>query len=317
MARTFRLENLVARSQRQANLENHDLVSGAEWREILSQQWEELHSVFVDSGMRIYESEETVVSDGSEAYALPHDYLHTLGVDYEYTDGTRLPLPELMVQERNFYTGAASASHAVAYTVKAESLRLQPTPPSGQTYYHVYVPQPQDFRDRDVDVVDDGNNELDILSHNFQTGQGPVQVTTSNTLPTGISASTNYWVRRVSDDAISLHTSQADAESGDSPVTFSDTGTGTHTIESGKTALDVVVPGGEKYLIWGAVMMAQAKGEVNTGLARAERDRYEDLVRWRALQRALVEPRRKIVRDETPDAYGDGWLPGDYIRGSW
>ena len=43
----------------------------------------------------------------------------------------------------------------------------------------------------DVDTI---ANEITFDSHGFRQGSGPVQVSTDDTLPTGITASTNYYV---------------------------------------------------------------------------------------------------------------------------
>lgn len=89
---------------------------------------------------------------------------------------------------------------------------------------------PVTLSDDNVDTVDDTNNELDITSHSYLTGDGPVQLTTSDTLPTGLSTGTDYWIRKEGAGTISLYTSVADAVAGTDQVTFSDTGTGTHTV---------------------------------------------------------------------------------------
>ena len=54
-------------------------------------------------------------------------------------------LQELMAQERNFFAGVVGAGEARAYALVGSNLVLYPTPPSGQTYKHVYVAQPADL----------------------------------------------------------------------------------------------------------------------------------------------------------------------------
>ena len=85
--------------------------------------------------------------------------------------------------------------------------------------------------DDDVDTVDFANNELDLTGHAYATGDGPVQLTTTDTLPTGLALATDYYISVVNANTIQLHTTWADAMAGTNAVTFSDVGVGTHTIE--------------------------------------------------------------------------------------
>ncbi len=58
--------------------------------------------------------------------------------------------------------------------------------------------------DDDVDTVDTTDNELDIASHAYVTGDGPVRLTTSGTIPGGLATGTDYWVVVVNSGAIKL-----------------------------------------------------------------------------------------------------------------
>lgn len=91
-------------------------------------------------------------------------------------------------------------------------------------------PIPVTIADDDVNTVDFANNELDLTSHVYETGDGPVQLTTTDTLPTGLATGTDYYVRDLGANSISLHTTRAGAVANTGQVTFSDGGTGTHTI---------------------------------------------------------------------------------------
>lgn len=84
--------------------------------------------------------------------------------------------------------------------------------------------------DDDVDTVDFANNELDITGHAYQTGDGPVQLTTSGTLPAGLALATDYYIRSIGSGTIKLYTTRADAIAGTNAVAFTDAGSGTHTI---------------------------------------------------------------------------------------
>lgn len=83
--------------------------------------------------------------------------------------------------------------------------------------------------DDNVDTVDFANNELDITSHAYKTGDGPLRISSSGTLPTGLEADTDYWAIVVNSGTIQLAASFDDAIAG-TAVAFSDVGSGTHTI---------------------------------------------------------------------------------------
>lgn len=81
-----------------------------------------------------------------------------------------------------------------------------------------------------VDTVDFANNELDIAAHVYSHGDGPLQMTTTTTVPAGLALTTDYWVIVVSAGTIQLATTLANAVNG-TAVAFTDGGTGTHTLE--------------------------------------------------------------------------------------
>jgi hypothetical protein len=92
------------------------------------------------------------------------------------------------------------------------------------------VPKPQVIADDDVDTVDFANDELDLTSHAYANGDGPVRLTTTDTLPAGLALATDYWVTVIGANSIQLHLTRAAALAGDTPVAFTDGGSGTHTI---------------------------------------------------------------------------------------
>lgn len=72
---------------------------------------------------------------------------------------------------------------------------------------------------------------LTITAHGLLTGDGPFQLTTTDTLPAGLALATDYWVVRLSANTFSLAASYADATAA-TPIVVdvTDTGTGTHTM---------------------------------------------------------------------------------------
>ncbi len=83
-----------------------------------------------------------------------------------------------------------------------------------------------DFVAASVDAV---SNQLYIPSHGFQTGSGPVQATTTVTLPTGLVALTDYYIIRVDDHRVKLATSAVNAAAG-TAVNITAAGSGVHTL---------------------------------------------------------------------------------------
>jgi hypothetical protein len=89
---------------------------------------------------------------------------------------------------------------------------------------------PQVLADDDVNGVDTTDDELDITGHAYLTGDGPVQLTTTGTLPGGTALNTNYWIRSRSANAISLFPTLADAIADTNEINLTSAGSGTHTV---------------------------------------------------------------------------------------
>lgn len=157
MPRVFTLGDLVTRARQRAEQENSDFVTDPELKGMLSTGYGELYSMLVESGLRYFESEQTITANGSASYALPTDHLSTIGVDREVdgATGRRYALEQAMVQERNLWRGHPN-DIARTYALVGSAIVLAPNPSSG-TYYHIYVPQPTDLTTAadatDVDVV--------------------------------------------------------------------------------------------------------------------------------------------------------------------
>lgn len=80
-----------------------------------------------------------------------------------------------------------------------------------------------------VVVADEDEDTLGAMAHGLRTGDGPVRIASDDTLPAPLVAGTNYWVIRVSDDAIRLATNRALAVAG-TALDLTDEGDGTHTL---------------------------------------------------------------------------------------
>lgn len=166
MPKLFTVSELIEQAQLNANMEDSDFIEDPEWRHILSTGYSQLYSMVVNSGLRYFESEDEITSVASQAeYDLPKDFLASIGVDYKVDSaGRRRALTEIMVQERNIYRGNTGTSEASFYALVGPQLILYPTPPVGQTYEHLYIPQPKNLRnvskDEEVDVVTPDGEEF-------------------------------------------------------------------------------------------------------------------------------------------------------------
>lgn len=70
-------------------------------------------------------------------------------------------------------------------------------------------------------------------AHGWETGDGPFQASSDDTLPAGLSADTDYYIVKLTDDTFKLATSYANAIAGTPTVVdITDTGTGAHTISA-------------------------------------------------------------------------------------
>lgn len=83
-----------------------------------------------------------------------------------------------------------------------------------------------------IESVDAGTDELTLTAHAYQTGDGPVRLTTTDTLPGGTAVATDYWVVVVDIDTVKLTATRAAAVAA-IPSVFVDVinaGVGVHTI---------------------------------------------------------------------------------------
>jgi hypothetical protein len=66
-------------------------------------------------------------------------------------------------------------------------------------------------------------------AHGLESGDGPLRLTTADTLPAGLSLATDYWVIKIDANTFKFAASRANALAG-TAVDITDTGTGTHTL---------------------------------------------------------------------------------------
>jgi hypothetical protein len=91
------------------------------------------------------------------------------------------------------------------------------------------IPHPLVYADNALTSVDHTADTLTKTAHALKTGDGPIQLTTSGTLPAGLATATNYWAIRSDANTIKLASSLLNALSL-SAIDFTSNGSGTHTI---------------------------------------------------------------------------------------
>ena len=78
-------------------------------------------------------------------------------------------------------------------------------------------------------AIDATTDEFTRRNHGLDTGTGPVRMTTSGTLPSGLALATNYWVIRVDDHVLKLAATRADAMNS-MAIDITDVGIGIQTM---------------------------------------------------------------------------------------
>lgn len=94
------------------------------------------------------------------------------------------------------------------------------------------------FADGDVTV---GSDQIAETAHGYQTGEGPIRLTTTGTLPAGLALNTNYWIIRVDANNVKFASSRANALVGTAVDITAAAGGGTHTVDQEEY---VVIPAG-------------------------------------------------------------------------
>lgn len=138
MARIVTVQQVVDQVQILVQDPNHALATEAQYVAFVSDEYTRLHAAYVKAEPDRYRTEATITGvTGTSAYALPADWLATLHVDF--TSGSiREPLQRLQEQDRNRYITTSGQSRA--YRLIGTNVVLYPTPLTGQSYTHIYLP---------------------------------------------------------------------------------------------------------------------------------------------------------------------------------
>lgn len=102
--------------------------------------WARLYSFYVQAEPDRFRTEATITTTGASAYNLPADWFSTVGLDWQQSSNIYMPVRRMQESERNMFNGQPTGSQARAYRVLGSTIALYPTPPTGQTYRHIYLP---------------------------------------------------------------------------------------------------------------------------------------------------------------------------------
>ncbi|MCK5714308.1 MAG: hypothetical protein KAI25_16415, partial [Hyphomicrobiaceae bacterium] len=117
-----------------------------------------------------------------------------------------------------------------------------------------------------------------LFRHQYVTGQGPMRLTTTGVLPTGLALATDYWIIVQNDPLqrdIRFATSQANADNGIAINITAATGGGTHTITP-EGGLPTGLSTGTDYFIVNVVEKTLSFSDQDVDPARDEIDFGED-----------------------------------------
>ena len=143
--RLYALSDLRLRCKQRCDKETDAHISDAEWNRLISEMYGEIFSVVENAGMRHFESTQTLNTTGGASFALPYDHLATIDVEFVWdpVNNMRRRLRRMNVQERTRWMGLQG--DARRYELAGQNLTLYPTPPTGSTYVHTYMPQAPDL----------------------------------------------------------------------------------------------------------------------------------------------------------------------------
>ncbi len=158
MPRRYTMADLITRCKQRVDMENHAVISDAEWKTLISEAYGELYTMVFESGMQYFEFTTDMVTDGTSVLNEVVDHMSTVSFAYleDAVTGRYRDLRPLQPQERSQLSGRTGGA-AVGFALVDDKIYLYPTPPSGQTYRMCYVPQSPElsaFETSDtVDVV--------------------------------------------------------------------------------------------------------------------------------------------------------------------
>lgn len=309
MSRVVTLQEIREAARARANQESTApaFVDDAELNTVINSLYGRWYSKIVRAEPDRFEATDALVPgtdiDTTTGRAsLPIDHMATLSLEED--DGNyKRELQRLEFRERNRYRqGRDTNNKAYGYRLIGREIELSPAPTdTSASYTHYYIPQASVLHTKNnVSTVDFANNELDLSTSDVYstTGEGPVQIQTSNTLPTGLSLHLDYYIIVVNTGTIQLATSRANALAG-TAVSFSDGGTGTHTIHSVVNGIN----GWEQWIWLNCALYILGKEESSTSGIEREIKKIEEEMEWAICSREMAVPHHVVdTRALSPEA---------------
>ena len=158
--RLYALSDLRLRCKQRCDKETDAHISDAEWNRLISEMYGEVFSVVEGTGMRHFESIQTITTTNSTttSFPLPNDHLATIDVEFVWdtVNNRRRRLRRMNVQERTRWMGLQG--DARRWELAGQFLNLYPTPQTATTYVHTYMPQAPD-----LSLAPD-NTQIDLVS---------------------------------------------------------------------------------------------------------------------------------------------------------
>lgn len=138
MARNVTVQQIVDQVQLLCQDPGHALATETQYVGFISDEYTRLYAAYVEAEPDRYRTEATIAGiTSTSAYALPADWYATIGVDY-VSGSVRKQLRRLMEVDRNKYY--LSGGDPDAYRVISTNVVLYPTPITGQSFTHIYLP---------------------------------------------------------------------------------------------------------------------------------------------------------------------------------
>jgi hypothetical protein len=151
MARSVTLGEIRQRARDRADKQG-DHIDDAEWTRLIDASYCELYELLASSGLNYFEATQSITTDGTATVDCPDDYFQTIGIDRgDGSDG--IELDPIDVRQRHKY---GSGHEALAYRIVNNTITFYPTPSTGRTYTHLYIPAAASLVDADDDTEIDG-----------------------------------------------------------------------------------------------------------------------------------------------------------------
>lgn len=144
MSLQLTMQQILDRSRRRADKVGDEGLIDAYLQQIAAEVYNTLYTSVAETGHRVFESTQTINATGAASYTIASDHLGTVRAERVLdVSGRSMPLREISAQEQTYWKGLTGA--AFRYAIAGDQIFFLPTPPTGDTYKLVYIPQPPDL----------------------------------------------------------------------------------------------------------------------------------------------------------------------------